>query len=173
MEVYEKYKKAIEKYSGVPSSTFYLTITSANFSGSDEEHRTNECRKLKTFVELYPQIVIYGCGVRAGRYAQFMADNGIEFECFLVSTRREAEEKSEWMNHRVIAVQDYDFQDDVGIVLGLNVQHQVEVFYILQNMGVHVGGNVFAYPSSYQYVGMIWKKLQERISHQSGSHMLN
>lgn len=162
-EAFKKYEKEIEAYSGVGSEVFLQVLNEKVTSIEKNDYRSNEYKALKEFVEACERIVIYGCGKRATRYAEYLIAIDEDFDAFVVSTDQEAKSKNHCLSHKVVAADTYDFSDDVGIVLGLNSQYQTEVITRLMEMGIDASRHVFAYPNPVSYIGRIWQVLDARL----------
>jgi len=154
-ESYEKYHDSIVAYSGVPSDLFF---DASHGVGNDCDKNKKEYSKLLSFCKKHKKRVIYGCGMRASRYAGLLIEQGVVFDGFIVSDGKESCKKH--MDHKVISLHEYDFDNETGIILGLNLMNQMEVKDLLkQRISLN---NVFSYPFIYERIVAVDTELREK-----------
>ena len=91
------------------------------------------------FCKKYKKIYLYGAGVVAQKYADFMMRKSIPFEGFLVSNSEG--NGSVLKGHKVIGFPELEYEKGAGIVIALNEKNKKEILPLLQEKGY--GKNVF------------------------------
>jgi len=80
---------------------------------------------LKNFTKQFSQIYIYGAGICAMRYSEYLDKMHIPYEGFIVT---KADGQKELNHHKIIVLDEIDITNpSIGIVLGLNLNNKIEV----------------------------------------------
>lgn len=136
-EIYAKYEHRIKKYSNMPWENFR---DAAYGLPNERDEVGQEAYYGPYFASLfkndYKYRYIYGCGQLAQKRAEVLNAQHVEFISFIVSTRKEAEQKQNFMGHKVEALEDVLFFEGCGILLALNGEHQREVVPMLRSRGL-------------------------------------
>lgn len=139
-EILEKYHERICLYSGVDEECFRKALSSSSVQ-DNQEIMPDEYKALLEFISKFSNIVIYGCGKRALRYAQFLQYKNITFDKFIVTDKNKS--PSFYCGHDVIGRDECDFRNKMGIILALKPEYQLEVFPFFQEKKLI--GNLFAW----------------------------
>lgn len=102
-------------------------------AANDLKGYVKEIRKvhrLKCFCKNNQKIYIYGAGLMAKRYAEYLQNNGIGYQGFLVT--QQDKNPREFQNHPVIALSKFkDLRNEGRIIIGLNQKNIEEVSPVL------------------------------------------
>lgn len=137
-DVFDRYREKIIRYSGVELDLFDKVMKNEKCFWADGD----EYEKLNDFCKNYSKLVIYGAGKKALRYAEYLIYSNIKFEAFVVSQSTKNNDKL--LEHDIISIGQYIFDDDTGIILGLNTKNQLEVYTDLKKRNLH--NKLFSYP---------------------------
>ncbi len=87
----------------------------------------------RRFCRKHKKIYLYGAGIKAKRLAEFMMDQSIRFEGFLVT---DINDNTTWIkDHIVLGIAQLKKDDDMGIILAVNDKNKREIVPILDKMG--------------------------------------
>lgn len=87
------------------------------------------------FCKQYSQIYIYGAGIKAKRCANALSSNGISFEGFVVSDKKN--NANVYLQHKVHSIKRVPYKDkNVGILIALNEQNAQQVYPILRELKI-------------------------------------
>lgn len=117
---YFKYKYLWSKLTTIPKyKLFTLALTPSGVIKQLLEYKigkARELRKLKIFYSSFSQIVIFGIGDSAFRYAQYFEQQGIKFRGFCA---QRSHGKKEYMGYRIFSINDLVQMEPVGIIVAL------------------------------------------------------
>lgn len=85
------------------------------------------------FAQKYSEVYLYGCGMKAADFAQYLEEANIEFEGFVVTSARD--EKKIFMNKKVLQFEADILSDpNVGLILALNKKNTKEVVDVINRV---------------------------------------
>lgn len=146
-DIYKKYKKEWKILTNVPKWRLktialfpYRWAWVLQFKDFYNTKKT-EYRIVK-FVSSYSQIYVYGCGLRAATYLQYLKKNNIDFKGFLVTSIRE--EKRTFMGKKVQTFnQDILSDPEIGLILALGKTNAQEVMNMIKETRIRTQCGIF------------------------------
>ena len=150
-----EYRNEIEEYTNISFDDVYAI--------SEGEILHKEIREpleyypLIDFARKYERLVIYGCGKRAKRYAGYLLENGIDFEAFLVTKVHNNVDNV--LDHPVLQAGQYKFTRDIGVIMGLKIEYQREVFSYMR--AKNLLEQTFSYPVTFSELKSFLDKLEK------------
>lgn len=126
-EVYEFYQDKIKQYGGV-SYKLFENVLNNNLDEEQLKWNDGEMESLCDFCARYDKIAIYGCGIKAKRYFEFLQKEKIKVDSFYVSDNKINNNASEFMDVVVKGFGTYVGDEHTGLVLALNEENTEEVY---------------------------------------------
>ncbi|MBE6101410.1 MAG: glycosyltransferase family 2 protein [Selenomonas ruminantium] len=167
IDVYFRYKERISKYTDVPNIYFYWAAKRIEYNSFGREiyDKDEEYLNLYNFAKKYEKIVVYGCGIKAIKYAKYLLASNFILDCFCVTDAKNADSKKV-MGYKVFPFGKVSLDKNTGIVLGMHAVYQMQVYSLLMERGVQE--QVFTYPDSFDYMQNVMDELKA-ITSKNGS----